>query len=322
MWLGHVSWQIGCKMAVSSHVDPHFGVSRARVLGNMMAIASMVFWAAGFPAAETLLETWHPIALIFMRLVVTVGAVAIVWGVLEKPFAVSSTVWRHGIRIGFLGFGVGTVLLLLGQWYTDPVTVALISTTTPIMATVIEVVKGQRKLTSRFVMGLLASVLGGCVAVGQSLSLDLGLGMVISIAACFMFAWASDASVAKLPDISTLGRTTITFIGATLFAGALFIICAIFGDVRIPQKISSVDLGHLLVYSIAAMAVSQVLFLSAVSRIGIALTSLHINIAPFYVMFLIVLMGGEWSVDVAVGAVLVAIGVAIAQTPKRRRKLV
>ena len=291
--------------------DPRLKTSQ--VSGNLFAIGSMVLWAAGFPAAEALLENWHPIALIFARLVLTLLVLYPVWILTENKKRFSKNTWRIGLRIGFFGFGVGTVLLLLGQWYTNPVTVALISTTTPIMATIIEVAKGQRKVTATFALGLLASVVGGCFAVGLTMNFDLGFGIILSVLACFIFAWASDASIFQLPDISTLARTTITFVGAFLFCSLTLLIFWFFTGTSFPAEISIHDTGNLLIYSIFAMAISQVFFLSSVARIGIALTSLHMNVAPFYVMFLVVFAGGEWEMNIVIGATLVAFGVGIAQ---------
>jgi drug/metabolite transporter (DMT)-like permease len=300
-------------MKVISPLDQDPGLKKPQVSGNLFAIGSMVLWAAGFPAAEALLETWHPISLIFARLVLTLLVLYPVWIWTENKKRFSKEIWVTGLSIGFVGFGVGTVLLLFGQWYTNPVTVALVSTTTPIMATVIEVIKRQRTMTLTFTLGLLASVIGGCIAVSAQISVDLGFGLFLSILACFLFAWASDASISKLPELSTLARTTITFSGAFLFSGILLVIFWFVTGVSFPKIISAHDTGNLLVYSILAMAISQLFFLSSVARIGIALTSIHMNIAPFYVMFFVVLSGGSWEINVVIGATLVALGVAIAQ---------
>jgi len=37
------------------------------------------------------------------------------------------------------------------------------------------------------------------------------------------------------------------------------------------------------------------------------------NLAPLYVMFLVVFAGGEWEMNIVIGATLVAFGVGIAQ---------
>jgi drug/metabolite transporter (DMT)-like permease len=283
------------------------------VVGNSLAVGSMVFWAAGFPAADALLQIWHPVTLILLRLITVLCLLYPLWIWMEGRGTLQNVAWTRGFVIGFFGFGIGTALLLFAQWYTDPVTVALIATTTPIMATLLEVWQGDRKISIQFLIGLIASVIGGVFAVGDTFTLDTGIGLFMAIFAGAFFVWASDASVKQLPSLSTLGRTTVTFTGAALFAAVLFIFCWYYEIAALPDTVSLTDVSNLAIYAIAAMAISQIMFLGAVSKIGIALTSLHVNIAPFNVMIFVVLLGGAWNVQVAFGAAIVAIGVILAQ---------
>ena len=73
------------------------------------------------------------------------------------------------------------------------------------------------------------------------------------------------------------------------------------------------SLGLLAIYGLGALALSQLLFILAVRRIGVALTSFHMNVAPFYVMLIMVALGGDWSWMQALGAAIVAGGVLLAQ---------
>ena len=300
-------------MTLSTGFGSTTALNNRIVVGNSLAVGSMVFWAAGFPAADALLQIWHPATLILLRLITVLCLLYPLWMWMEGRGALRNVAWTRGFIIGFFGFGIGTALLLFAQWYTDPVTVALIATTTPIMATLLEVWQGDRKISVQFLIGLTASVIGGVFAVGDAFTQDTGIGLFMAIFAGAFFAWASDASVKQLPCLSTLGRTTITFTGAVLFAALMFILCWYFGTAALPNAVSIADVSNLAIYAIAAMAISQIMFLGAVSKIGIALTSLHINITPFYVMIFVVLLGGVWNVQVAFGAAMVAVGVGIAQ---------
>jgi len=47
--------------------------------GNGLAVASMLTWAAGFPAAEILLQTWPPIALFSARMALAVCVLFPIW---------------------------------------------------------------------------------------------------------------------------------------------------------------------------------------------------------------------------------------------------
>lgn len=289
-------------------------VDRHRILsGNGLAIGSMLFWAAGFPAAEVLLQDWHPLVLMTLRLLMALAVMLPLWFLIDGAQAVRQARWGLGLWIGMLGFGTGANLLLFAQWYTDPVTVALIATTTPISATVIEVLGRQRRINRPFLLGLAASVLGGAIAVGGRATPDLGWGVLMAVSSGFLFSWASNAVVRDFPDMSAVGRSTVTFVGAALFTTVTLGITLWLGWVTLPSEMSPSQFGLLSIYSVAAMALSQILFIASVSRLGIALTSFHINIAPFYVMVILIALGGAWDWRAATGAAIVGLGVLISQ---------
>ena len=67
------------------------------------------------------------------------------------------------------------------------------------------------------------------------------------------------------------------------------------------------------IYSVIAMAISQVFFIAAIDKVGIAITSLHLNFSPFYVMIILFVLGGTWDLRAVIGASIVAFGVWLAQ---------
>ncbi len=299
--------------------DPLGGTAalpRAQVLGgNALGVASMVLWSAGFPAAEILLATWPPLTLIAARFVLALGLLIGLWLLLEGPAPLMRARWGAGLRVGSLCFGVGAWLLLIAQDLTDPVTVAIIASTCPLAATIIEVATGQRRLRANFILGLVFSLVGGVIASGAGgLSADLGLGALAAVTSCFLFSWGSFATVRDFPDLSALGRSTVTLAGGGAMTLALLTGAAILGqDVAPATAIDASQIGLLAIYAIAGMALSQVLFIATVGRLGIAVASFHINIAPFYVMLILLGLGSDWSWPQAIGATIVGVGVILSQ---------
>jgi drug/metabolite transporter (DMT)-like permease len=292
--------------------------------GNALAAVSMMLFAAGFPAADMLLRDWSPIFLIAIRLAMALALLLPLWWVLDGSAALRKARWGRAIWVGGLGFGTATYLLLLAQWFTDPVTVALFATTAPICATLVEVLSKQRQLTRSFVLGLIVSIIGGVVATGGTLSAELGWGVGMTVIAGFGFSWASNQAVRDFPDLSAVGRSTITFVGAGLFAVAALIVSYLAGlDVMPSTQISASQWGYLSIYAVAAMALSQILFISSVGKIGVALTTFHINLVPFYVMIILLSLGGDWNWIKAAGAGIVCLGVILSQyRPKAIRQTV
>ena len=288
--------------------------SNRLVTGNALAFIAIFLFAAGFPAAEVLLEIWHPINLMFFRLLLAVSTLVIIWILLEGLPSVLKAPWLKGIKIGLLGFGLGTNLLLFAQWFTDPITVALLATLIPVSATILEVWDRRRKLNTKFILGLLASIIGGFIAVSENISIDLGWGVLMALASGFCFMWASDKSVTKLSGLSSIARSSITFTGAAVFTTISFLVLFNLGLIEIPNKITTNQLFSLIIYSVISMAISQVFFIASVDKVGIAISSLHLNFSPFYVMIILFILGGAWDLRAVVGASIVAFGVWLAQS--------
>jgi drug/metabolite transporter (DMT)-like permease len=282
--------------------------------GNLLAIASMVVWAAGFPAAEVLLDTWDPLALVTGRFAMGLLALLPIWLWLDGLNALRRANWTRGIGIGGIGFGGGAWLILVGQWLTDPVTIAIIAASSPIAATLVQWVYERQRLTTAFLLGLIASVIGGLVATGGTVTANLGLGALCAVGSCILFAWGSYATVRDLPGMSVIGRTTITIVGGFLFVGTAFALGGLFGLSKGPTVIfDPATLSLLAVYGLGGLALSQFLWIASVERLGVAIAAFHINVAPFYVMLIMLILGGSWSWPQAIGAAIVGSGVILAQ---------
>lgn len=288
--------------------------------GNGLAVASMLTWAAGFPAAEVLLQTWPPVALFAARLGLAVLVMVPIWLIFDGPRRVMNARWMRAMVVGGIGLGLGMFLLIVAQKLTDPVTVAIIASCAPLMATLLEMAAGTRRLRWNFALGVLVSIVGGLIATSAMSPAQLGLGAALAIASTGLFCWASMATARDFPDLSQTGRTTITLIGGLVMASVLFFGAAQFGmDVMPATAFDMQQAGMLVIYALISLGLSQVLFIASIGKLGVALSSFHINIAPFYVMIIMMLLGEEWNGTRALGAGIVALAVVLAQDRRSAR---
>jgi len=288
------------------------------ITANIACFMAMLMWAVGFPSGEILLETWGAISLLSVRMLLAVGLLMVFWIVFEGMPTVLAAPWGHGLIVGGIGFGFGAILLLVGQKMSDPVTPAIVAAMMPIAGAAIEVVLDKRKLRLQLIGGIALAMLGGVLATGARLSNGIfGLGALFCLLAIFMFAWATRKTIRDFQTISSLGQTTVTLVGAlviTLFVHGSFLVLG-FGETEI-GNIDSKHIMMLLIFSLPAIAISQLLWIWAAGRLGILMASLHMNAVPFYVMVIVVMfLGDPWGWDQAIGAVLVATGVLLAQAP-------
>ena len=284
------------------------------ISANAICMVSMISWAAGFPAAERLLTIWDPLAAQTARFLVALCILIPLWAMIDGPRRLLHARWGKGALIGGLAFGLGAYLLLLAQALTDAVTVAIIAASSPIAATLIEMVWEKRRLRLPFVIGLAATIIGGIIATGSAPHAQLGRGTTVAIVSCFLFAWGSWATVRFLPDLSPLGRTSVTLSGGLIVLAISLLGGIALGITDAPAPLTkAADVEALLVYAVFGMAISQLLWIMSVGRMGVAVAAFHINISPFYVMVILFALGAAWSWPQFLGAAVVGLGVLIAQ---------
>jgi drug/metabolite transporter (DMT)-like permease len=196
--------------------------------------------------------------------------------------------------------------------------VAVISSMMPVVGVALEVALDGRRLTLGLVLGLILSVAGAMLALDMGGSrgggLSFGLGALICFASVAFFALGSRLTVSAFPEVTPLGRTAVTLSGAAVAATAVATVQWALGA---PDPSLTAwgwtEVGAIVLFSIGALGVSQLMFIMSVERLGIGLSALHINAAPFYVMLILFGMGGAWNWTQAGAAAIVGLGVLIAQ---------
>ncbi len=285
------------------------------VRANLLCMLSMLVWAVALPAADLLIASVPPLPLTAARMALASACLLPLWWWLEGGAALRNAPWGRAILIGGSTIGGGAFMLVVGQGMTNAVTVALVSASMPLIAIAIEVVLDARRLTAALVVGVLLSLGGGAMAMGSGAGgVGLGLGALLCFLAVLLFTLGSRATVTAFALLTPLGRTTVTLTGAALTTCAAAGLNALLGGAA-PQwaLLGFNELAALALFSIGGLAISQLLWIMSVGRLGIALSSLHINATPFYVMGTLFALGGAWNWTQAWAAAVVALGVLVAQ---------
>lgn len=280
-----------------------------------MCMLSMLIWAMGLPAATLLLATVPPLPLTAARMLMAAACLLPLWGLVEGFGALRTAPWRKGVFIGGGTLGLGAFLLVLGQGMTDAVTVAVISASMPVVGIAIEVLLDGRKLSRNLAVGVLLSLLGGWLALDDGPDgMSLGMGAALCFVSVVVYTLGSRLTVTSFVALSPLGRTTVTLTGAAM-ATTVAASGAALAGASAPQwqALGWTELGALAIFAIGGLAISQFLWVRSVGHLGIALSSLHINATPFYVMLIMFALGGHWSWSQAAAAALVGLGVLVAQ---------
>ena len=276
---------------------------------------SMLVWAVGLPAADLLIGPVPALPLTAARMVMAAACLLPLWWWMEGGVALRTAHWGKGVLVGGGGIGVGAFMLVLGQGRTSVVTVAVISAAMPVVGIAIEVMLDGRKITLALVLGVLLSLGGGAMALGGAGDgLGMGLGALLCFGSIILYTLGSRMTVTSFPALTPLGRTTVTLTGAALATSVAAAANALLGGAGPDWNVLGLkELGALAVFAIGGLAISQVLWIMSIGSLGIAMSSLHINATPFYVMLILFALGGAWDWKQALAAAVVGLGVLIAQ---------
>ena len=288
---------------------------------NLACVSAMAMWAFGFPAGEVLLESWGAISLLYIRLSLGVALLLLLWVGFDGASAVARAPWVRGMFIGGVGFGIGALLLLVGQKLSDAVTPAIAVAMMPIAGAAIEVMLDGRRMNLYLASALVLALLGGYLATGvDAAKATFGIGALMCLAATILFAWATRATTRSFDSLSTIGQTAVTLSGGLVFV----LLAQAFASQVYPAEIAigRLDTQYLILLAIFALpssAVAQLLWIWGARGLGILLASFHMNAVPFYVMVIVMVwLDGPWQWGQAVGAALVALAVMIAQLAPAR----
>ena len=287
------------------------------ITANLACFVAMFMWAFAFPASEVLLQTWGVMALILVRTILAVSTLTVIWLWVDGFSKLRLAPWFHGLKIGGIGFGIGAILLLVGQKMSDPVTPAIAAAMMPIAGAAVEVVLDKRMLKLHLIVAIVLAFIGGIFAGGVNLNdVTFGIGALFCVIAIVLFAWVTHATTNDLKLLSPIGQTAITLIGCLTVVFVAYIVSVIIGVKEYHIGLTGVtEITLLIVMAVASIALAQLLWIWGAGGLGILLASLHMNIAPFYVMAIVVIfMGDQWNWSQALGAALVGIAVLIAQS--------
>ena len=282
---------------------------------NQICMLSMLVWAAGLPAANLLIPIVPPLPLATLRLALGAAVLLPLWWAVDGGRVMLGAAWLRGIGVGGVCLGLAATLLIYAQSKTDAVTVAVISAFAPIIGIGLECVLDGRRVTFRLIAGLLLSVAGGLGAYSVAMGdLALGLGALAALGSVVAYTWGSRATVTAFPGLTPIGRTAITVTGAALATASAALIHAGLGAPAANwAAFGWPEFGALMIFGVGSIAISQLLWIMAVGRLGIGMSSLHLNATPFYVMIFLFAFGGEWIWAQALCAAIVGLGVLIAQ---------
>jgi drug/metabolite transporter (DMT)-like permease len=277
-----------------------------------MLLGTVVIWAFNITVTKYVLEHgFLPLAYSSLRYV----AAALLAGLVA--FALERTLAMEGKRT-FVLLGLAAILLFGNQLtfvyslkLASATTVALILGTTPIFTALIASAVGLERLTPKFWLAAVIAFVGvALVALGSggSLSADLG-GDLLAVA--LSATWAA-YSVVVAPLMRTYSPYRVSGVVLLLMGIPLLLASAPqLGeqDYSAPNGLSWLGLGFAIV---GPLALTNVLWFTAIDRVGPSRAALFGNLQPFLAaVFALLLLSEDLTALEVVGGCLIATGIVL-----------
>ena len=285
---------------------------------------AMLTWATTYPITDRLLETWDPMSLAATRII---GA-GILLACLTIVFSRKTLNWQEwpimrAMLTGMVGLGAGTLLMNFGFQYSNPVNVAVIATTVPLVSLLMGMARGEERMTMRIGIALCCALIGGVMVSLSNLSTPAGFegGELLMILAVISWTWFSRSSVKYLAVIPAYPRTALTLFSGGLVLLPIMALVHWLGIFELHFDWNSAEITWP-VALILGVALSTSFWMLSADRIGVTVAAIHVNVVPFYVVLLMLLFGGSLLMTQIAGAVLVSCGVILAQLPPRSKNQV
>jgi drug/metabolite transporter (DMT)-like permease len=286
---------------------------RQRAMGtDVLLLGVVVLWAFNFTVTKYLLtHAFEPLAYATIRYAAAALIFVALTLLLERSLALRGRrAWRN-VGLAVVTLWLNQVCFVYALDLASATTTALILGTTPIFAALIAHLTGVERLTVRFWAAAGVSFAGvALVALGSGGELTSDLGgnlLALGMAA----TWA-----AYSVSIAPLMREYSPFRISAVVLSSMWVLLLLIGA---PQT-SEVDYAAvgweswlLLLYAVVGpLVLTNILWYTAVGRVGPSRATIYANLLPFAAAVVaVVVLGESLSAVQVVGGLLIAAGIAI-----------
>jgi drug/metabolite transporter (DMT)-like permease len=295
------------------------------IKASIGVIGAAFIWGSMVPLTAVALTTLDAFYLTAIRYSLALPALAAIAWVAGGRFPLRRYLpWRQIIPLGAVGMALFVLCFTLGVHYSDPITVAAMISGAPIVSAVMmRLLEGER-LAARLPFAILLAVGGGLmVALGKPDSVaSQGFrgGEFLILTAMLVWAWYSIKSQAWLaargltqPEISFL-----TTLAAAFFLWVAFLVAWAVGFAHAPtHALSAFEWLNIAWLGLACTASAVLLWNYGVSRLGVTVATLQLNLEPVFAVLIGVALGAAAGWLQLLGGAVVLAGVLWVQMAPR-----
>jgi drug/metabolite transporter (DMT)-like permease len=291
---------------------------RKSYLADILLVSAVLIWGFNFPLMKVMYRYFHPIPFNAIRFVIASATMLAVLKLRGHSAQIERRDFRRILWLGFLGNTLYPFIFVLGLYRTKAGNAALLMALTPVFAFLIGVAMKKEHFSIMVLTGIILSMTGAAAIVLFGAS-DVSLtqswtGDLLMIASAICWGWQSAESTRLLPRYGPIRLTVFAMLAGTAMLVPLSIPWLVAQDWRAIPAIGWLGLAYSALLSIVY---SYFVWAYAISRIGVAHTSVFNNVTPIVAMFGgWLLLDEEPALAQLAGVVLVLVGVFLVRSRK------
>ncbi len=290
--------------------------SSDRTLGGVALVAVACAWGTMIPVITHLSKGWDPF---FLGAVRYVGGVPLLYAALwlKEGFArpaVRPALWRVMLP-GWLGLASFAFIFTIGVAHANPVIASVLSAANPVIGALVGGIVFRQAFDKRLLPAVLLAFVGCAMATVKwsdgNFSLQLRGGEILCLIGSSLWAWYSIAIHRWLKGWSQLriAANTMAHGAPPLIIG--YLLAQQLGWANpMPQTPQGWDIAIFLWMIAGSVVIGLLLWNFGVSKVGIVLASIYLNLAPIVAISILSLSGEPPTWTQIVGGALVIGGVA------------
>ena len=287
------------------------------ILDNLVVVFSMLLWALGLPILDLQQEGWDGFSLSSARALLA-GLTMLGLAYFSRPVLFRRKEVLTSFLLGIFGYGLASLLLVIGIGYAGAVTAAIIAALVPVISALLDVIATRRMIDFRLFIAVILSLVGGLIATlnDQEMEITLGWGELLLLSSVVLWVLYSRFSLSMLGQAHPVGGYGLTMIAGSVGLLLATFIAGFFGY-ELKQDFSFDSVMVVLFLGIFSTGLSVLLWLHGAKRLGVTTAGLHQNLVPVFVMLIMFILGEGFQWREGVGGLLVISGAIIAQLRKR-----
>jgi drug/metabolite transporter (DMT)-like permease len=284
-----------------------------------MLVVANVLWSLNYATTKYAFERWNPLAFSGLRFALAGLGMAAIVGVREGGLGVARPDVPRVVLAGATGIFLNQLTFNYALDYTAAANVALILGAAPAFTAAMAVALGHERVRPLHWVALAVSLSGVALVVqgGAGVEGFSFKGDILAIGAALTWAAYSVMMRPLFGRYSAMRLSTLMIIVGAVLMAPISIVQLAHQDFG---SLGALRWGSLVYSTIFPLVVTNVLYFTALPRVGAARATLFMYLQPFLgALFAAILLGEEiGAVQIAGGAVIVG-GVALGRTARAHR---